>query len=218
MLRFIIGDLVGIAVVPALPFLVIALLLLVFEQWFVGDFFASALALLLTPVSLVLLAITVKNLLVPVHWGKHHAAPFWSLRHFTYFLAQDCFFKWAGPMLLNLGGTTLANPLLRAFGCRIGRGTTLQEPLQAFDWHALNIGENCVMEGQLQLHSFEHRLLSVRETHIASGSAVNVGATLMGGVSLARGTTVSAQGLVMKGMHLQTGSHGGSPVSPESNP
>ena len=218
MLRFIIGDLVGIAVVPALPFLVIALLLLVFEQWFVGDFFASTLALLLAPVTLVLLAITVKNLLVPAHWGKHHAAPFWSLRHFTYFLAQDCFFKWAGPMLLNLGGTTLANPLLRAFGCRIGRGTTLQEPLQAFDWHAVYIGENCVMEGQLQLHSFEHRLLSVRETHIGSGSAVNVGATLLGGVTLAGGTTVSAQGLVMKGMHLQTGSHGGSPVSPESNP
>ena len=137
------------------------------------------------------------------------------MRHFTYFLAQDCFFRWAGPMLRQLGGTTMASPLLRAFGCRIGRNSVLQEPLQAFDWHAVDIGDNCVVQGQLQLHSFEHRLLTVRRTRIDADCCINMGATIMGGATLAAGTTVSGLGLVMKGMELSPGLHVGNPVNLE---
>ena len=109
----------------------------------------------------------------------------------------------------------MANPFLRAFGCRIGSNTLIHEPLQAFDWHAVDIGDNCVIQGQLQLHSFEHRLLSVKQTVIKSRSAINFGATVMGGAVLEPETTVEGLGLVMKGMALTTGVHAGSPVNLE---
>jgi carbonic anhydrase/acetyltransferase-like protein (isoleucine patch superfamily) len=115
--------------------------------------------------------------------------------------------------LRHLGGSALANPVLRAFGCRIGRNTLIHEPLQAFDWHAVDIGDNCVVQGQLQLHSFEHRLLTVKQTSIKSNSAINFGATVMGGALLDSHTTVEGLGLVMKGMVLASGVHSGSPVN-----
>ena len=213
--RVLIGDLLGIALVPAMPILVIGILLLAIGALGVSPWLSALLAVTLSGVALQLMAMAVKHCLVPSGWGGDHQTPFWSMRHFTYFLAQDCFFRWAGPMLRQLGGTTMASPLLRAFGCRIGRNSVLQEPLQAFDWHAVDIGDNCVVQGQLQLHSFEHRLLTVRRTRIDADCCINMGATIMGGATLAAGTTVSGLGLVMKGMELSPGLHGGNPVSLE---
>lgn len=214
-IRVLIGDLMGMALVPAMPILVLGILLLVGGNSGLADWVTIPLALVGSGVLLQLMAIAVKAALVPTGWGENHQTPFWSLRHFTYFLAQDCFFRWAGPTLRHLGGTALASPMLRAFGCRIGRGSIFQEPLQAFDWHAVDVGDNCVIQGLMQLHSFEHRLLTVRRTRIESHSAVNMGATVMGGATLAQHTTVGGLGLVMKGMELSPGNHEGSPVSLE---
>ena len=215
MLRILFGDLMGIALIPAMPILVLGLMLLVASTFNLPSFFETLTAVMGTTVCLQIMALTTKRCLVPKGWGENHQTPFWSLRHFTYFLAQDCFFKWSGPALRHLGGSVLANPFLRAFGCRIGSNTLIHEPLQAFDWHAVDIGDNCVIQGQLQLHSFEHRLLSVKQTVIKSRSAINFGATVMGGAVLEPETTVEGLGLVMKGMALTTGVHAGSPVNLE---
>ena len=212
-LRILFGDLIGVALIPAMPILILALMLLVVEPLNSPVILESLAAVIAATLCLQVMALSIKKILVPKHWGKDHQTPFWSLRHFTYFLAQDCFFKWSGPTLRHLGGTVLANPFLRAFGCRIGRNTLIHEPLQAFDWHAVDIGNDCVVQGQLQLHSFEHRLLSVKQTVIKSKSAINFGATVMGGAVLEPQTTVESLGLVMKGMALTTGVHAGSPVN-----
>ncbi len=214
-IRVLVGDLLGIALVPAMPVFVLGMLLLIMQGFNIPPMLSAVLAVTLSAFVLQLLALVVKLCLVQGRWGEDHQTPFWSVRHFTYFLAQDCFFRWAGPVLRQLGGTTLASSLLRSFGCRIGRGSILQEPLQAFDWHAVDIGDHCMIQGQMQLHSFEHRLLTVRRTQIESHSTVNFGATIMGGASLARHTTVDGLGLVMKGMVLSPGLHAGSPVNLE---
>jgi hypothetical protein len=117
-----------------------------------------------------------KKVLVGSKWGNDHSTSFWSWRHFTYFFAQDCFFAWCGRPLRILAGTVLANVILRRMGCRIGKRTLLTEPLQASDWNAVSFGDDCVVAGLLQLHSFENMTLKVKRTEIQNGTSVNFGA------------------------------------------
>lgn len=215
-LRILVGDLMGVALIPAMPILILGLMLLILKTFNAPAAFQALAAIIGTTICLQALALGIKTCFVPKYWGQNHQTPFWSLRHFTYFLAQDCFFKWCGPMLRHLGGSTLANPVLRAFGCRIGRNTLIHEPLQAFDWHAVDIGDDCIIQGQLQLHSFEHRLLTIKATSIKPNTAINFGATVMGGAVIEPHSTVEGLGLVMKSMVLTPGVHAGSPVNLES--
>ena len=214
MLRITIGDLLGVALTPAMPFILVSVLLVVTSRLGLGELPSAIVSLLAAPWLLTLLALSIKKLLVPRQWGRHHATPFWSVRHFTYFLAQDCFFRWAGPLLNTMAESSLGNPLLRAFGCRLGSNVLLREPLQTFDWHAVDIGANTVVDGQLQLHSFENRLLSIKASTVGAGSALNAGTTLMGGAALGEGTTLAAGSLVLKEMVLASGFHVGSPAEP----
>jgi non-ribosomal peptide synthetase-like protein len=159
-------------------------------------------------------AVLVKKMLVGSTWGQDHAAPFWSWRHFSYFFAQDCFFAWCRRPVGILAGTLLANVVLRWMGCQVGRRTLLAAPLQAFDWNALSLGDDCIVNGNLQLHSFENMRLQVKRAEIRSGSSVNFGATLMGGATVEPETTILPLSLVLKGMHLPTATYEGSPAQP----
>jgi hypothetical protein len=145
-------------------------------------------------------------------WGSAHSTPFWSWRHFTYFFAQDCFFAWCRWSLRTLAGTVLANIILRWMGCRIGKRTILTSPMQAFDWHAVSFGKDCIVAGVLQLHTFENMMLKVKRTDIRDGSAVNFGATVMGGAVIEPETTLLPLSLVLKEMHLPTATYEGSPA------
>ncbi len=100
--------------------------------------------LLITEIIAVLLCVTMKKGLVGSEWGADHSTPFWSWRHFAYFLAQDCFFVWCRGPLAFCAGTILANPILRWMGCRIGRRTIVTSPMQCFDWNAVSFGDDCV--------------------------------------------------------------------------
>jgi serine acetyltransferase len=162
--------------------------------------------------ALPLLALLIKWLLVGNRWGRHNSAPFWSIRHFTYFLAQDCFFRLMAGFMSTVSGTALANPVLRRFGCQIGKRTLIGLPLQMSDWHAVQIGDNCVINGQMQLHSFEERVLTVSRTAIGDGTVINHGTMLMGGAELGPNVTVAPQSLILKAMQLAPGTHAGSPT------
>ena len=214
MLRVTIGDLLGVALTPAMPFILVSVLLVATSRLGLGELSSAILSLLTAPWILALMALSVQKILVARGWGRHHATPFWSVRHFTYFFAQDCFFRWAGPLLNTMAESSLGNPLLRAFGCRLGSNVLLREPLQTFDWYAVDIDANSVVDGQLQLHSFENRLLSIKASTVGAGSALNAGTTLMGGAELGEGTTLAAGSLVLKEMVLPSGVHGGSPAEP----
>ena len=177
---------------------------------------SAAVALLLTEAGLVLLSLATKKLLVGNEWGIDHATPFWSLRHFAYFFAQDCFFIWCRSVMGFCAGTVMSNSVLRWLGCQIGPRTIVTRPLQCFDWNAVSFGNDCVINGFLQYHSFENMMLKVKRTHIRDGCAVTFGACVMGGAVIGRDTTLMPLSLVLKEMHLPTSTYEGSPAEPAS--
>jgi len=90
--------------------------------------------------------------------------------------------------------------------------------MQCFDWNAVSFGDDCYVDGFMQLHTLENMTLKVKRTHLEDGCAVNTGATLMGGALIERDTTVYPLSLVLKEMNLVTGTYEGSPAQPVSDP
>ena len=88
--------------------------------------------------------------------------------------------------------------------------------MQCSDWNAVTFGNDCVIDGVLQLHTFENMVLKVKRTQIQDGCTVCFGATVMGGAIIERDTTLLPLSLVLKEMHLPTATYEGSPVEPLS--
>jgi surface polysaccharide O-acyltransferase-like enzyme len=78
----------------------------------------------------------------------------------------------------------------------------------------VSFGNDCYVDGFMQLHTLENMTLKVKRTHLEDGCAVNTGATLMGGAVIERDTTVYPLSLVLKEMNLVTGVYEGSPAQP----
>ena len=185
----------------------------------VGHPLASAVAAaILAELGLVVLSVAVKAALVGRVWGADHSTPFWSWRHLAYFFAQDCFSAWCRGPLEFTAGTVLANPALRWMGCRIGRRTIVTQPRQCSDWNAVRFGDDCVIDGFLQFHTFENMMLKVKRTRIEDRCTVDFGATVLGGAVLERDTAVRPLSLVLKEMRLTPGTYEGSPAEPASGP
>ena len=89
--------------------------------------------------------------------------------------------------------------------------------MQCFDWNAVSIGSDCVIDGFLQFHSFENMILKVKRTHVRDGCAVNVGATVMGGAVLEQDTTLLPLSLVLKDVNLLSATYEGSPAEAVSH-
>jgi len=159
-----------------------------------------------------MLSAAIKRILVGNKWGTAHSAPFWSWRHFTYFFTQDCFYAWCRAPLSVSAGTVLSNSILRRMGCRIGKRTIMTSPMQGSDWNAVSFGDDCIVAGFLQFHTLENMMLNVKLTHIQDGSAVNVGATVMGGAVIEPETTLLPLSMVLKEMRLPTAVYEGSPA------
>jgi hypothetical protein len=171
-------------------------------------------ALMLTEAVLVVCCVFIKHALVGRQWGAAHSAPFWSWRHITYFFAQDCFYACCTIPLSFFAGTVLSNIILRRMGCRIGRHTIMASPLQAADWNAVCVGDDCMVAGFLQYHTMENMMLKVKRTDIRDGSTINAGATVMGGTTIEPGTTLLPLSMALKEMHLPTAVYEGSPAEP----
>jgi len=180
-----------------------------------GHLVVSAfIALILSETILVVFCAATKKLLVGSKWGSAHSTPFWSWRHFTYFFAQDCFFAWCQRSLKITAGTVLSNIVLRLMGCQIGKRTIIASPMQASDWNAVSFGNDCMVNGFLQFHTFENMMLKVKLTNIRNGSDINFGTTVMGGAVIGPETTLLPLSLVLKAMHLPTATYEGSPAEP----
>jgi acetyltransferase-like isoleucine patch superfamily enzyme len=175
---------------------------------------SAFIALVLSEAVLVLSCALIKKILVGSQWGAAHSTPFWSWRHLSYFFAQDCFFAWCKQSLRLSAGTMLSNIILRLMGCRVGKRTIVASPLQASDWNAVSFGNDCIVNGFLQYHTFESMILRVKRTEIGDGGAINFGATVMGGAVIEPETTLLPLGMVLKEMHLPTATYEGSPVEP----
>ena len=216
-MRFVLNDFASVGVVPGLTVFIATMLLVSLNAVGFSNIGAALITSILFPISLPLLALLIKYLLVGNSWGAKNSAPFWSVRHFAYFLAQDCFFRLMASFMSTVAGTALANPLLRRFGCRIGQRSLIGLPIQLSDWHAVDIGDDCVVNGQMQLHSFENRILNVARTTIGNNTVINHGSMLMGGATLEDDVTVSPQSLILKAMRLAPGLHTGSPTQPTNH-
>jgi hypothetical protein len=214
------NDLLGIGMLPVTEGLLIAILVIVLLRAGLDPISSTLLVALLAEFGLVVLAVSIKQALVGREWGADHATPFWSWRHFAYFFAQDCFFTWCRGLLGFCAGTVLANPILRRMGCRIGRRTIVTQPLQCFDWNAVDFGNDCVVGGVLQLHSFENMTLKVKRAQIGDRTAIGFGVTVMGGAMIEHDTTLLPLSLVLKEMTIAPGTYLGSPAEPvdESGP
>jgi len=205
-------DVFAVGLLPTTAVLVYAILYVFLQRLGANPIVSALLALVLEEVVLVALCGLTKRVFVGRRFGADHSTPFWSLRHFSYFFAQDCFFAWCGRSLRALAGTVLSNPILRGMGCRIGRRTLMAAPLQAFDWNAVSLGDDCIIDGLLQFHSLEHLTLTVKRTEIEDGCSIGFGATVMGGAVMESGTTLEPLSLVLKAMHLPTGTYHGNPA------
>ena len=212
--RVFLNDIFSIGLLRAAGILVYVILYTSFLR-LDGHLIVSAFfALVLAESILILLCAAVKKLLVGSNWGSAHSTPFWSWQHFKYFFAQDCFFAWCLRPLRMSAGTVLSNTVLRSMGCQIGRRTIVTSPMQASYWNAVRFGDDCMVNGFLQFHTFENMILKVKRTEIRDGSSINFGATIMGGAVIEPQTTLLPLSLVLKEMHLTTANYEGSPAEP----
>jgi hypothetical protein len=216
LLRIFLFDLFGISILPIIEGLIFTILYICSLRCGGQSIASAVIALVLTEASLVLFCVAIKKSLVGNKWGLDDSTPFWSWRHFTYFFAQDCFFVWCRGPLGFCAGTLLSNSILRWMGCQIGRRTIVTQPMQCSDWNAVSFGNDCVVDGVLQFHSFEDMMLRVKRARIEDGCAVAFAATVMGGAVLERDTTLLPLSLVLKEMHLVTATYEGSPAQPAS--
>jgi hypothetical protein len=214
--RVFLNDIFSIGILSVTEGLIFTILYICLLRWGAPAIASAVIALLLAGVCLVLLCVAIKKLLVGKEWGANHATPFWSWRHFAYFFAQDCFFVWCRAALGFCAGTILSNSILRGMGCRIGRRTIVVQPMQCMDWNAVSFGNDCVVDGFLQFHTFENMMLKVKRTHILDGCAVNFGATVMSGAVIERDTTLLPLSMVLKEMNVLTATYEGSPAEPVS--
>jgi len=210
--RVFLNDLFSLGTLPITEGLILVILYVCLLRLNGHPIINGIIAAILTEVGLVLLCVAIKKVLIGRNWGTDHATPFWSWRHFAYFFAQDCYFVWCRNALGLLTGTILANTILRWMGCQIGRRTIVVAPLQCFDWNAVNFGDDCVIDGHPQFHTFENMMLKVKRTQIQDGCAIGVGATVMGGAVIERDTTMLPLSLVLKEMNLSPATYGGSPA------
>ncbi|MGB7451911.1 MAG: AMP-binding protein [Lysobacterales bacterium] len=210
--RVFLNDIFSIGVLPIANVLVYVILFSALLRLDEHLLISAFVALSLTELVLVMFCVAIKKFLVGSHWGSDHSTPFWSWRHFSYFFAQDCFFAWCKIPLGFFAGTVLANTILRRMGCQIGKRTIITSPMQASDWNAVSFGDDCVVSGFLQFHTFENMMLKLKLTDIQHGSSVNFGATVMGGAVIEPETTLQPLSLVLKEMYLPTATYEGSPA------
>ncbi len=210
--RLLLHDVIGIGMLRVQGLLIYVLFFTTLLRLGWHPVLGAFIALVFSEIMLVLLSALAKKLLVGKNWGSDHTAPFWSWRHFRYFFAQDCFFNWCRRPLRHTAGTLYANIILRRMGCRIGKRTIVASPMQASDWNAVDFGDDCLVNGFLQFHTFEGWLLKVKRTRVGNGCSINFGATVMGGARIGPGTTVMPLSLVLKQMELPSGTWEGSPA------
>jgi len=215
--RVLLNDLLSIGVLRVTEVLIFTILY-IFLVRFGGHAAVSAIvALILTESSLILLCVAIKKTLIGSEWGSDHSTPFWSWKHFAYFFTQDCFFVWCNSSLGFCAGTILSNPILRCLGCRVGRRTIVSRPMQCSDFNAVSFGDDCVVDGFLQFHTFENMVLKVKRTHIQDRCVVAFGATVMGGAIVEHDTTLLPLSMVLKEMNLPEATYEGSPAEPVSD-
>ncbi|MEO8084642.1 MAG: amino acid adenylation protein, partial [Ardenticatenales bacterium] len=161
------------------------------------------------PVATVAAAVVLIGSVVALKWallgrvkpGQHAFWSCWCGRWDFLYMAWGI---WTGGVLGRLSGTLLLNAVLRLFGARIGRRVALGPGFgQVVDPDMLTFGDDAVVFGQFQAHTFEDRILKIGPVDIGPGAAVGENAVLFYGAQIGAGARVGPHSVVMKGDALQ---------------
>ncbi len=153
---------------------------------------------------LVLACIAMKWLLLGrVRPGTH---PLWSCWCSRWDFLYVAWGMWAAAPLAALEGTRMLAPLLRCFGCRIGRRALLGPGFaHVVDPDMLHLGDDVTVQALFQAHTFEDRVLKVDQVHVRDGATVGANAVLLYGADVGAGATVAPHSVVMKRERLEPG-------------
>ena len=163
-------------------------------------------AMLATAAAGLLLALIVKwGLLGRMREGTHTLWSCWCCRWDFLFEAWSAY---ARPVLEALEGTPFVAPYLRLMGARIGHrvvfGTCLA---QLVDPDMLVVEDDATLSCNLQLHSFEDRVLKLGPSRFGARSTVAEGALVLYGADIGAAAHVGELSVVMKHEHLLPAHH-----------
>ncbi len=150
-------------------------------------------------------------LLGRVQPGRHAFWSGWCGRWDFVYMAWGA---WARPVLARLEGTLALNACLRAFGLQLGRRVVLGPGFaQVVDPDMLSFGDDAVVLGHFQAHSFEDRILKIGRVTVGRSATVGADAVVLYDAHIGDGATVGPHGVVMKGERLRGGRrYDGAPV------
>ena len=113
---------------------------------------------------------------------------------------------WAHAVLAPLEGTLWLNAVLRLFGMDIGQRVVLGAGFaHVVDPDMLHFGDDAIVLGQFQAHSFEDRILKIDHVRIGPGATIGHNAVVFYGAVVGAGAQVLPHGVVMKGDVLAEG-------------
>lgn len=142
-------------------------------------------------------------LLGRVRPGTH---PLWSCWCSRWDFLYVAWGMWAAAPLTALEGTRMLAPVLRCFGCRIGRRALLGHGFaHVVDPDMLHLGDDVTVQALFQAHTFEDRVLKVDHVHVRDGATVGANAVLLYGADVGAGATVAPHSVVMKRERLEPG-------------
>jgi non-ribosomal peptide synthetase-like protein len=161
-------------------------------------------AVLATAAAGLVTALIVKwTLLGRMRPGTHTLWSCWCCRWDFLF---EVWSAYARPVLEAVEGTPLIAPYLRLMGARIGHRVVFGASLaQLVDPDMLTIEDDATVSCNLQLHSFEDRVLKLGPSRFGARSTVASGSLVLYGADLGDGVRVGEQSVVMKHEHLLPG-------------
>jgi non-ribosomal peptide synthetase-like protein len=176
----------------------------------VGEWSAFSLSflLLLFPVLLLAVNCTVVLVVVGAKWlilgavrrGIH---PLWSFFMWRFELITEMDRTVGETLAPWMSGTPLFNVYYRLSGASIGRRCCLIEALVEPD--LTRLGDHCIVEGVLQTHLFEDRLLKLGPVSLADGCHVGYMGVVLYDSTLYSGAHLAASSLCMKNEALSAG-------------
>ncbi|WP_308259000.1 Pls/PosA family non-ribosomal peptide synthetase [Pseudonocardia sp. H11422] len=132
--------------------------------------------------------------------------PLWSMYVWLNEMINGAYESVAAPVLSQLLGTPFVGPLLRMFGCRIGRHTYIATTLFS-EFDLVDIGDHAALNHGVvvQNHLFEDRVFKSSRLRIGDGASVGNMSVVLYDSEIEADTVVGPLSLLMKGETLRRG-------------
>jgi non-ribosomal peptide synthetase-like protein len=126
--------------------------------------------------------------------GEHYLWSVWMWRNELVFEMDTLPSLYVGPLV---DGTPWLPMYYRAMGARIGRQVCLHRT-NLFECDLLTLGDHVTVEGSLQTHLFEDRVMKLGPVHVEEGASIGRATTVLYGARVGSWVSVADASLVMK--------------------